>query len=628
MNKIFLSLLLFIIGTATFGQPKQYTTANAHSHNDYEQPVPLYTAYNEMFGSVEADVFWHNDRLLVAHKEEELRPDRTLEEMYLKPLERLIKKNKGHIYADTSRRLQLMIDLKTNGDTTLRMLVELLQKYPVLTGCSSLQIAISGNRPDVSAYTSYPSYIGFDGELQKEYPAAALSRIVMMSADLKKYTEWNGKGIIPASQWDSLQRAVKRAHALRKPVRFWASPDFTNAWYQLIKLEVDYINTDSIRALAGFLRKLPASSFKNATGYKTYQPTYKTDGVDKPVKNILLFIGDGTGLAQLYAGYTANKGALNIFNMRNIGLSKTSSYDSYVTDSAPGATAIASGVKTNNRHVGVDHTGVAIPLLPVFLKSRNIKNGLVTCGDITDATPADFYAHQRERSNAKDILQDLKHSGIDLLMGSGKESLSNVQLLKEKSIAAETSNILQELAPEFTVVHSIDSVTDELHKKWVVVDNRAALAVEKGRGSWLEQAFSKAVKTLSHNKNGFFLMTEGAQVDYGGHANSMSYVATEVMDFDRVIGKALQFADADGQTLIIVTADHETGGLSLLAGDYSNGYVSGHFATNDHTAMPVPVFAYGPQSFRFRGVYENTELFYRMMAALNIPVKKIKKEHR
>jgi alkaline phosphatase len=308
--------------------------------------------------------------------------------------------------------------------------------------------------------------------------------------------------------------------------------------------------------------------------------------------------------------------------MRNIGFSKTSSYDSYVTDSAPGSTAIASGIKTNNRHVGVDHTGVAIPLLPVFLKSRNIKNGLVTCGDITDATPADFYAHQTERTNAKDILHDLKQSGIDLLMGSGKESLSNVAILKEKSSGAETNNMLQELTPQFTIVNSIDNVTDDPAKKWIVIENRAALPAHKGRGNWLEQAFSKAVKTLSRNKNGFFLMTEGAQVDYGGHANDMSYVATEVMDFDQVIGKALQFADADGQTLVIVTADHETGGLSLLAGDYANGYVSGHFATNDHTAIPVPVFAYGPQSFRFRGVYENTELFYKMMAALNMPVKK------
>jgi len=118
-------------------------------------------------------------------------------------------------------------------------------------------------------------------------------------------------------------------------------------------------------------------------------------------------------------------------------------------------------------------------------------------------------------------------------------------------------------------------------------------------------------------------MTEGAQIDYGGHANNMSYVASEVMDFDKVIGKALAFADADGQTLVIVTADHETGGLSLLDGDYAEGYVSGRFATNDHTATPVPVFAYGPQSFRFRGVYENTELFFKIMKVLNISLKSL-----
>ncbi|MFL5748028.1 MAG: alkaline phosphatase, partial [Niastella sp.] len=506
--------------------------------------------------------------------------------------------------------------------TTLNKLVELLQKYPVLTQCSTLQIAISGNRPDVSAYASYPSFIWFDGELQKEYPAAALARVVMLSADLKQYTKWNGKGIIPSPQWDILQKLVSHAHALNKPVRFWGAPDFTNAWIQLIRLQVDYINTDSIKALSNFLRKMPANSYKSKTGYKPYQPTFQHDGVDKPVKNILLFIGDGTGLAQLYAGYTANRGALNIFSMRNIGFSKTSSYDSYVTDSAPGSTAFASGVKTNNRYVGVDHTGVAIPLLPVFLKTRNIKTGLVTCGDITDATPADFYAHQTERENSTAIVHDLKKADIDLLMGSGKESLSNVGLLAEKAKGADAGNLFQELSPEFTLVHSVDSVMDAPGKKWVVVDPRAALPVLKGRENWLEQAFSKAVKTLSRNKAGFFLMTEGAQVDYGGHANDMSYVASEVMDFDQVIGKAMQFADADGQTLVIVTADHETGGLSLLAGDYTNGYVSGNFATNDHTAIPVPVFAYGPQSFRFRGVYENTELFYKMMAALNIPIRK------
>lgn len=617
MYKLVFVSLLFIQITV-LSQPVTWSTANAHSHNDYEQPVPFYTAYNEMFGSIEADIFWHNNELLVAHTTKELPLHRTLDSLYLKPLLALVRKNNGHAYADSTRRLQLMIDIKTDSVTTLAKLVELLQQYPELTQCRTLQIAISGNRPDPATYTSYPSFINFDGELSKEYSAAALGRIVMMSDDMKKYTKWNGKGNIPAAEWSALQKTVSRSHALHKPVRFWDAPDFTNAWYQLIHLQVDYINTDSIKALSNFLQTLSTRSYKSASGYQPYRPTYQWDGANKPVKNILLFIGDGTGLTQLYAGYTANKGLLNVFNMRNIGLSKTSSYDNYVTDSAPGSTSISSGQKTNNRHVGVDHTGAALPLLPVYLKRKKIKTGLVTCGDITDATPADFYAHQAERDSAVAILRDLKRSAVDLLMGSGIESLQNVALLMESGKQAVGSDVIKELAPEYTVVPAIDSVKENANKKWVVIDSIASLSVLKGRQDWLQQAFTKAVKILSRNKEGFFLMTEGAQIDYGGHANDMSYVASEVMDFDQVIGNAMQFADKDGQTLVIVTADHETGGLSLLDGNYSKGYVSGQFATNDHTAVPVPVFAYGPQSFEFRGVYENTELFFKIMKVLGI----------
>jgi alkaline phosphatase len=252
LNKLLLFLSFFFTAT-TFSQPITYSVANAHSHNDYKQPVPLFTAYNAGFGSIEADIFWHHGELLVAHDTNELALHRTFEELYLKPLQTFIEKNNGHIYADRSRRLQLMIDIKTDAVTTLGKLVALLQKYPVLTQCSSLQIAISGNRPDVSTYTSYPAFISFDGELGKEYPADALTRIVMMSGELKKYTRWNGNGPIPAPQRDTLLQVVERAHALRKPVRFWGAPDLENAWRQLVLLRVDYINTDSIKALAAFL---------------------------------------------------------------------------------------------------------------------------------------------------------------------------------------------------------------------------------------------------------------------------------------------------------------------------------------------------------------------------------------
>jgi alkaline phosphatase len=249
--------LMLLVSTMVVAQPLSYTTANAHSHNDYEQPVPLTTAYNAKFGSIEADIFWRNGELLVAHTEKELATKhRTLEELYLKPLQAYVEKNKGYIYADTARSLQFMIDLKTNGDTTLGTLVELLKKYPTLTHCTKLKIAISGNRPDVSTWASYPTFIWFDGELQKEYPAEALARIVMLSSDFKNYTKWNGKNRLPGAQYDSLQQVVMQAHKLRKPVRFWGAPDNKSAWVLLTKLQVDYINTDKIKALADFLKNI------------------------------------------------------------------------------------------------------------------------------------------------------------------------------------------------------------------------------------------------------------------------------------------------------------------------------------------------------------------------------------
>jgi alkaline phosphatase len=255
MKKALFTYML-LVNVTVFAQPTFYTTANAHSHNDYEQPVPLHTAYNETFGSIEADIFWHNGELLVAHTPKELEAHRTLEELYLKPFQQFIKKNKGHIYADGTRSLQFMIDIKTNADTTLHKLVELLKKYPAITQCTTLKIAISGNRPNVTAYASYPSFIWFDGELQKEYPAGALARIVMLSSDFKKYTMWSGKGEIPAEQRDKLQQAIDRAHTLGKTVRFWGAPDNENTWQQLMGLKADYINTDSIKALSAFLAKL------------------------------------------------------------------------------------------------------------------------------------------------------------------------------------------------------------------------------------------------------------------------------------------------------------------------------------------------------------------------------------
>jgi len=624
MHKLTFILFVFFWYSG-IAQSSSYTVANAHSHNDYEQRIPFWTAYNEGFGSIEADIFLRNDTLLVAHEAKELNPQRTLEKLYLQPIESCVRKHNGFPYVDSRKQLQLLIDVKTDSINTLNKLVDVLKKYPSLINNNAVKFVITGNRPDERLFTSYPSFISFDGELFKDYSNEALTKIVLLSDNFKQYSESNGKGIFTERDQHVLEAAVKKAHDLHKPVRFWGAPDFINAWYRFMHLQVDYINTDHIVALSSFLNTLPKTTYtSNGNTYQTYHPTYKTDGTDKPVKNIILLIGDGTSYPQLYAGYTANNGALNVFNMRNTGSSKTSSHDSYITDSAPGSTAISSGVKTNNRFVGVDNTGKALPLIPVYLEKKKIKTGLVTCGDIADATPADFYAHQNEREHATEILRDLKSAPIDLMMGSGDESLNNVDILDKSDKTKLNEDILKELKEKYTIVSTVDSVLESNNKKYIVVEKRAGLSMLMGRGDWLQKAFTKSLNTLSKNKAGFFLMTEGAQIDYGGHDNNLPYVATEVMDFDQVIGKALQFADKDGETLVVVTADHETGGLTLLDGDYKKGYVAGQFSTNDHTALPVPVFAYGPQSQLFKGVYENTEIFYKIMQALGISVKQDK----
>lgn len=616
--KIFFTALLVLAVFSLQAQPATYTVSNAHSHNDYEQKVPFWLAYNEGFGSIEADIFLRQDSLVVAHSEKELALHRTLETWYLDPLLASVRKHGGRPYLPVGMPLQVLIDLKTDSIHTLDRLIKVLEKYPELTGCRDIRFVITGNRPAASLWPSYPSWIWFDGVLSDEYDKAAMDRVAMLSDDFKAFSKWNGKGIVPAAEWGRLGAAVKKAHQFKKTVRFWDAPDFINAWYQFMHLGVDFINTDHIAALSEFLHHLPKTSYTGGDAYQPYQPSYKTDGADRPAKRVILLIGDGTGLAQLYAGYTANKGGLNIFGMRTIGLSKTSSFDSYITDSAPGSTAFSSGEKTNNRAVGVDHTGKALPLLPAILDKKGVRTGLVTCGDIADATPADFYAHQTERDNAGAILRDLKGAPIQVLMGSGDESLSNVPILKEGDKVAVTGSLLQELRPEYRVVPSVDSVGMDVNRKWIVVERKAGLSMLNGRGDWLQRAFHKTLDVLSRNKPGFFIMTEGAQVDYGGHSNDVPYVATEVLDFDRTVGEALRFADQDGETLVIVTADHETGGLTLLDGNYSRGYVGGQFSTNDHTAIPVPVFAYGPRSGLFRGVYENTAIFTKILQAYGL----------
>ncbi|MBS1668368.1 MAG: alkaline phosphatase [Bacteroidetes bacterium] len=232
-----------------------WSVANAHSHNDYQQSLPFTAAYAAQFGSMEADVFFVRDSIFVGHEPEDILRHRMLTALYLDSLKYYIKKNGGFPYKNKSRQLQLLVDLKTEGIPTLAALIKLLKSYPELTHCKALSIVITGNRPPVDTWASYPSYIYFDGNYNETYPTRLLPKIAMISGDLADVIKWDGNGNINTSDSAVLAETIHKAHAMGKKIRFWDSPDFPNAWVQLIKARVDWLNTDHIPELARFLGK-------------------------------------------------------------------------------------------------------------------------------------------------------------------------------------------------------------------------------------------------------------------------------------------------------------------------------------------------------------------------------------
>lgn len=603
-----LSKILAVLALAVFSQNQaqnylNYSVGNAHSHNDYMQEIPFWQAYYANFGSIEADVFLVKGKLWVAHTEKELSPDRTLENLYLENLSKQIKLNKGNIYPDPNKKLQLLIDIKQDYKTTLNALVTALKKYPEITGNSGVKIVITGGRPQPADFKNYPNYLYFDGDPDKSYSPDQLKRVGMFSADLPELVKWNGKGIPRDEETEKIKKAVEKAHIQQKPMRFYGAPDFPNAWVNLMDMGVDYINTDHIPDLKKFMNTIPKNFYKNTKEYSTYVPTYKTDGNSKNVKNVILLIPDGTSLPQYYAAFTANKGKLNVFNMKSTGLSKTNSSNAYVTDSAPGSTAFATGVKTKNTFVGVDHMGKALAQIPDIIADKGLVSGLISTGDVTDATPADFYAHSDNRNSSEPILKDFVNSKTKILIGGPTSGLSQDNILKFKEAKVDLYQDLKSV--------------NKISNRTLIIDPLASQRVSQ-RGNWLADAFDLTLNDLKNNKKGFFMMVEASQTDGGGHSNNLEQLVTELLDFDHVVGKAMKFADENKETLVVVVGDHETGGLTLLDGSLKEGWVFGNFSTNDHTSIPSSVFAYGPNSKEFTGLFENTEIFNKILAAYGI----------
>jgi len=602
--------LLFLIGSlASFAQKNM---AQAHSHNDYKNEIPFWMAYYNHFGSIEADVWERNGKLYVAHEQNEIQINKSLDSQYISPIVKTFHENGGKAWANAEGTYQLMVELKSATEPSLSILCQMLKRYPDVfdftKNPNAVRVVITGNCPKPSDFSRYPSFILFDGKIPMNYTPEQRKRIALFSTDLTAFTNWNGKGSVPVNEKIRLKQIVDSVHALDNKIRFWDAPDNINAWKTFINLGVDFINTDHISQMASYLSKRDKSQYIATDKHPAYTPTYASDNANRKVKNIILLIGDGMSATQLYAGYTANGGALSIFNMHTIGFSKTSSADSYNTDSAAGGTAFATGSKTNNRYIGRDTASQALQNIPEIVTKDGVRCGVVSVGDITDATPAVFYAHQNERSLSEKIALDFMTSPVDVLMGG------NLAAFTKRN---DGKNLLTELkAKGFQIYTDIYKTNDLKSGKAIVLDDKEVRSKIDGRKDFLPLAVHKTIELLSPSPKGFFMMAEGAQIDWGGHSNNMQYVVREMLDFDLAVAEALRFADQNGETLVIVTADHECGGLTLLDGDYKTGMIDGQFSSIDHTGIMVPVFAYGPHSADFSGVYENTEIFNKIIHLL------------
>ncbi len=331
---------------------------------------------------------------------------------------------------------------------------------------------------------------------------------------------------------------------------------------------------------------------------------------DTTVKNVIVMVGDGMGLAHIsQANYLSND-TLFIDRVENIALTKTHSASHKVTDSAASGTAFAIGHKTNNGVLGMDADLQPQRSILEAAKESGMATGLVATYAITHATPAAFYAHNESRRDGEGIALDIMSENVDIFIGGGRDHFEKRD---------DKRNLTQELAKKgYATAYTINEV--ENHKN----GRLAALLAENGlptmlngRGDMLPRATAailNQLKTLSKNK-GFFVMIEGSQIDGLSHDNNAQGTLEETLDFNRAVRIAFDFADENPGTLVLVFADHETGGLTLP----SNGNdTQTRFSTGGHSAVMVPLYAYGAKACAFYGVMDNTEIPKRIAKVLDI----------
>ncbi|MFC1564764.1 alkaline phosphatase [candidate division KSB1 bacterium] len=327
------------------------------------------------------------------------------------------------------------------------------------------------------------------------------------------------------------------------------------------------------------------------------------------VKNVIFFIGDGTSFNQIMSTRIKAVGAfgrLHIEKLPTIGVQNSHSRFQLITDSAASGTAMATGYKTSNGMISFLPDRTSVPTLLEMSKQKGKATGLVATSAVTHATPASFAAHVRDRGDQHIIAEHFFNNKVNVILGGGRSFF--IPQSMEGSVREDERNLVDEFKNSgYTYVETKAELSSANSENLLGLFQIGHCTTEAPEPS-LEDMTRKAIEILSRDRDGFFLMVEGSQIDWEAHDNNPEGVIRQVLLFDMAVKAGMEFAMRDGNTLVVITGDHETGGMSVTGGYMNGRQLEIKWTSTGHTPMPLPVFAYGPGSEIFNGYYENTDI--------------------
>ena len=395
------------------------------------------------------------------------------------------------------------------------------------------------------------------------------------------------------------------------------------------------------------------------------------DSKNGKVKNVIFMVPDG--FSSSYAtNYRLYKGEESLMDSMLVGMHRTYSADTEVTDSAAAGTAMATGVKTNNGMISTSPDGKELNTILESAEENGKASGLVATSTITHATPAVFASHVASRSDEAAIAPQLLENEVDVILGGGKKYFTDSLLNQAKEDGYKVAENREEL--------NVSQKTDKL----IGLFAQDAMAPELDRDATNQPSLAEmtdtAIEVLKKDKDGFFLMVEGSQIDWAGHDHDAAWAMKDAEAFEKALAEVLEFAKQDKNTLVVVAGDHDTGGMSVGGyGQYDaklevlqNVTATGDFmasklnldrnnvkevvkeytsidlsdmeaekiiaskvpaitineviseralvgwTSSAHTGVDVPLYAYGPSSDLFAGLHENTDIPHLMAKAMKI----------